>query len=216
MDYNSKIFEISYVTFCNEWRIKERFDLPDYSEINKVRKISCYGYEVFVSSLRYSIAITVGQRLIEDYIESKNSSGCLIDLDDKIYEVGYQLVDKQWKVEEIPDIPARHFSNQAYITYWGYQTYIHADSYVQALESGSKIINHEIETRKRVDRGQMKFAVVRLTHRVDNGNILLVHDIGVDYISYSESDGMRFISSRKDSSMYWVCKIPTEDEQNKK
>ena len=204
-----KIFKISYVTSCSEWRITEYFDLP-YYEINKVKAISRYGYEVFVNLSCYSTAFVRGQRLIENYIESKNSSDCSIDLEDKIFEVGYQLNDKKWMVEEIPDIPARHYSSQAYITYWGYQTYVHADSYITAMESGTKIINNEIEARKRVDRGLMKYAVIRVEENVVNPSC----NISVAFIAYSQAEALKFVRSRDDSvAIYLICTVPTEEEQ---
>lgn len=215
-NYNNIIYEISFTVNNGEWQIKEWAVLPEDAILNTISVTGC-GYRVFVPAKHFMSSVYRGKKLIENYIDSKNVPNNHFNSisDNNIYEVGYQLCNKEWKVEEIPDVPARHFLGQAYITYWGYQTYVSAISHLSAMELGTCIINQEIDARKRVDRGLMKYAVIKVIF--EEGATNIDYNISVEYIAYSQLEALEFVRSRgqSDSANYCICTVPTKEEQTK-
>lgn len=132
----------------------------------------------------------------------------------RTFEVSFQKVNCQWRVEEIPKVPDRHVENHVYLINWGWQIYLHQDSHVEALESGMAKIEDEIAARKRVDSFKNNYAVVRLVYRKDD-NINCIYDIGVDYIAETEIEALTYIQRQKTPSNYWLCPIPTVTEQSR-
>ena len=133
----------------------------------------------------------------------------------RTFEVSFQKVNCQWRVEEISKVPDRHFENHVYLINWGWQIYLHRDSHVEALESGMAKIESEIAATKRVDSFKNNYAVVRLVYRKEPNGFNCVYDVGVDYIAETKIEAMTYIQRQKSESRYWLCPIPTTEKQSK-